>query len=152
MIILLLWGMTALSGLAQVLFDGYFVDKAMRVDLYQVGDGKDEIITIDHICQEGIWPESRNHLLDPFGYGRYALKLYDVASNLLIYSRGFDSMFGEYKTTTPALNGIKRVFKRSVRVPYPKQPVLFVIEMRDKKNLLHPLFSETIDPGDQAVS
>ena len=151
MIILLLGGMTAFSGLAQVLFDDYFVDKAMRVDLYQVGDGKDEIITIDHLYQEGVWPESRKHLLDPFGYGRYTVKLYDVASNRLIYSRGFDGMFGEYKTTTPALNGIKRVFKRSVRVPYPKQPVLFVIEMRDKKNLLHPLFNETIDPGDYHI-
>jgi len=151
MIILFLLGTAALSGLSQVLFDDYFVDKAMRADLYQIGDAKDEIITIDHIYQEGIWSESRTHLIDPFGYGRYAVKLYDVASNHLIYSRGFDGMFGEYKTTTPALNGVKRVFKRSVRVPYPKRPILFVIEMRDKKNLLHPLFSETIDPADYHI-
>jgi len=132
----------------QPAFAEYFIDKAMRVDFYHIGDAKDEIITIKHIFQEGIWPESRTHLLDPFDYGRYAVKVYDVASNRLIYSRGFDSMFGEYKTTTPALNGVKRVFERSVRIPYPKQAVLFVIEMRDKKNILHPLLSETIDPAD----
>lgn len=151
-IFILLWGAVAWPALAQVAFDDYFVDKAMRIDLYHVGDAKDEIVTIDHICQESIWPESRTHLIDPFGYGRYAVKVYDIASNRLIYSRGFDSMFGEYKTTTPALNGVKRVFERSVRIPYPKRPVLFVVEMQDKKHLLHPLFSETIDPSDYRIT
>jgi len=151
MIIFLLWGAAVWPALAQVPFDDYFVDKAMRIDLYHVGDAKDEIVTIDHIYQEGIWPESRTHLIDPFGYGRYGVKVYDIASNCLIYSRGFDSMFGEYKTTTPALNGVKRVFQRSVRIPFPKRSVLFVVEMRDKKHLLHPLFSETIDPSDYHI-
>jgi hypothetical protein len=151
MMIILFWAAAGMPGLAQVAFEDHFVDKAMRVDLYHVGDAKDEIVTIDHIYQEGIWPESRAHLIDPFGYGRYVVEVYDVASNRLIYSRGFDSMFGEYKTTTPALNGIKRVFERSVRIPYPKKPVLFVIEGRDKKNILHPLFSETIDPADYHI-
>lgn len=151
MMMILLCCAMALSSLAQVPFDDYFVDKAMRLDIYHVGDAKDEIVTIDHLCQEGIWPESRTHLIDPFNYGRYAVKVYDLASNRLIFSHGFDSMFGEYKTTTPALNGVKRVFERSVRIPYPKRPVLVVIETRDKKNILHPLFNETIDPADYHI-
>jgi hypothetical protein len=151
MMMILLCCAVALSSLAQVPFDEYFVDKALRLDIYHVGDAKDEIVTIDHLCQEGIWPESRTHLIDPFNYGRYAVKVYDLASNRLIFSHGFDSMFGEYKTTTPALNGVKRVFERSVRIPYPKRPVLVVIEMRDKKNILHPLFNETVDPADYHI-
>jgi len=136
---------------AQVPFDEYFLDKALRFDLYQVGDAKDEIVTLDQIYQEGLWPESRTHLIDPFGYGHYAVKLYDVASNRLIYSRGLDSTYAEYKTTTPALNGVKRVFERSVRVPHPKRPFVFVIEARDKLHLLHPLFSQTVDPSDYHI-
>ena len=134
-----------------VVFDDYFLDKALRFDLYQVGDAKDETVTLDQIYQEGIWPESRTHLIDPFEYGRYAVKLYDIASNRLIYSRGFDTTYAEYKTTTPALNGVKRVFERSVRVPHPKRPFLFVIEGRDKQHLLHPLFSRTVDPSDYHI-
>ena len=141
----------AVRAQAQVPFDEYFLDKALRFDLYQVGDAKDEIATLDQIYQEGIWPESRTHLIDPFGYGHYAVKLYDVASNRLIYSRGFDSTYAEYKTTTPALNGVKRVFERSVRVPHPKRPFLFVIEARDKLHLLHPIFSQTVDPSDYHI-
>jgi len=135
----------------QVVFDDYFLDKALRFDLYQVGDAKDEIVTIDQIYQEGIWPETRTHLIDPFTYGHYVVKLYDIASNRMIYSRGFDSTLAEYKTTTPALNGVKRVFERSIRVPCPKRPALFVIEARDKFHLLHPLFSQAVDPSDYHI-
>ena len=137
--------------LAQVDYDEFFLDKAMRIDLYLTGDAREELVTIDHIYQEGTWPETPTRLVEPFENGRYAVKIFDVASNRLIYSRGFDSMFGEYKTTTPALNGLKRVFNRSVRVPYPRRPVLFVIESRDRKNILHPLFTETVDPSDYHI-
>ncbi len=132
-------------------FDDDFLDKAMRVELYFVGDAQDESITLDQVYQEGLWPESRTHLIDAFNNGRYTVKLYDVPSNRLIYSRGFDTMFGEYRTTAPALAGVKRVFPRSVRVPWPRRPVQFVIESRDKKNISHPLFSETIDPADYHI-
>jgi hypothetical protein len=129
-----------------------FLDKAMRLDLYQVGDAQSETITLDRIYREDTWPESKTVLLDPFGYGRYVVKVYDVASNRLIYWRGFDTMFGEYKTTTPAINGVQRVFQRSVRIPWPRRPVRFVVEMRDRQNLLHPLFTQTIDPADYHIS
>ena len=140
-----------MPALAQVPFQEYFLDKALRLDLYYCGDAKDELITLGHIYQEGIWPETFTHLIDPFDYGRYVVKVHDIASNRLIYSHGCDGMFGEYKTTTPALNGVKRVFERSVRIPFPKRPVLVVIESRDKKNILHPLYSETIDPADYHI-
>jgi hypothetical protein len=135
----------------QVSFDDYFIDQALWIDLYQTGDAKEETATIHTIHQEGIWPETKTGLLFPFEYGHYALKLYDVASNKLIFYRGFDTMFAEYKTTTPALDGVKRVFQRSVRVPFPKRPVLFVVERRDRRHLLHPIFSETIDPADYHI-
>ncbi len=140
-------------GAAQVQppFDEYFLDKALRIDLYQAGDASDETVTVHQIYEEGTWPESVSGLLPPFEYGRYVLKLYDVASNRLLFARGFDTMFAEYKTTTPALAGTGRVFQRSVRVPLPKRPVLFVVEKRDKRHLLHPLFNQVIDPSDYHI-
>ena len=132
-------------------FAADFLDKAMRIDLYHVGDAKEETITLDQIYQEGIWPSTYTHLVDPYDYGRTVVKVYDVASNRLLYANGCDDMFSEYRTTTPALNGVKRVFERSVRIPYPKRPVLVVIEGRDKKNILHPIFSTNIDPADYHI-
>ncbi len=147
----LAWAGLAARAKSQLRFDDFFFDKALRLDLYQIGDAKDEIVTLDQVYQEDIWPESRIHLIDPFEHGLYAVKIYDVASNRLIYTRGFDTMYAEYKTTTPALDGVKRVFERSVRIPYPKRPVLFVIEARDKHHLLHPLFSQIVDPEDYHI-
>jgi len=133
------------------LFDEYFLDKALRVDLYQSGDAKSEAVTLRRISEEPIWPESEAGLVAPFDYGRYAFKVYDAASNRLIFSRGFDSMFAEYKTTSPALAGTVRVFERSLRFPLPRRPVLFVVEQRDKRNLLHPVFNQMIDPADYHI-
>ncbi|OGD15208.1 MAG: hypothetical protein A2V76_08290 [Candidatus Aminicenantes bacterium RBG_16_63_14] len=132
-------------------FDEFFLDKALRIDLYQTGDAKDESVTVHQVYEESIWPESKSGLLPPFEYGRYGLKLYDAASNQLLFARGFDTMFAEYKTTSPALAGTARVFQRSVRVPLPKRPVLFVIEKRDKRHLLQPLFSQILDPADYHI-
>lgn len=136
---------------AQVPFDDYFLDRVLRIDLYQAGDAREETLTMHRICEEGIWPESKTGLIPPFDYGRYVYRLYDVASNRLIFSRGFDTMFAEYKTTSPALAGVKRVFQRSIRIPVPKRPVLFVVERRDRRNLLHPLFDQVIDPSDYHI-
>jgi hypothetical protein len=60
-------------------------------------------------------------------------------------------MYAEYKTTSPALAGEVRVFERSVRIPLPKRPVLFVVEKRDRRNLLHPVFDRIIDPSDHHI-
>jgi hypothetical protein len=147
------WALTVMAAFssAQVPFDDFFLDRTLRIDLFQVGDAKEESLTIHQIYEEGAWPESKSGLIPPFEYGRYVCRLYDVASNRLIFCRGFDTMFAEYKTTSPALAGVKRVFERSVRIPDPKRPVLFVVERRDKRHLLHPLFDQVIDPADYHI-
>jgi hypothetical protein len=149
--VLIILGTSVLLGQTKISFDDYFVDRAMRVDLYLIGDAKEETMTMDEIYQEGIWPGNPASLLNSSNNGRYWIKLFDLASNNMIYSCGFDCMFGEYKTTTPALNGLKRVFQKSIRVPFPKRPVLLLIQKRDRENLLHALFTQRIDPSDYHI-
>ena len=139
------------AGARSPAFSDYFTGDSMRLDLYQVGDAKEEIVTLDQIYREGAWPGTRTALVDPFGYGRYAVKVYDASSKTLICSRGFDCMFGEYKTTKPALDGVKRVFQRSVRVPWPKQPVIVAVDLRDRQNVFHELSRWPVDPADYHI-
>jgi hypothetical protein len=127
-------------------FDDYFVDKTMRVDYFHVGDAKEEWITIDQVYLQGIWAGSQRNLIDKFNNGRYTIKIYDDSSGKLIFSKGFDSYFGEYKTTTQALKGIKRTYHESALIPYPKKKIKFTLEVRDRNNALQPLFSQVIDP------
>lgn len=141
----------ALLAQAPVRFADYFIDKTMRIDYYHVGDAKEEWVTIDHVYQQGIWAGSQRNLIDGFNNGRYSVKIYDDSSGRLIFSKGFDSYFGEYKTTSQALKGMKRSYHESALVPFPKKKVKFVLEVRDRNNALQPLFTQTVDPSSVSI-
>ncbi len=128
-------------------FDDWFVDKTMRVDYFHAGNAAEETVTLDRVFDQGIWAGSRVHLVDPFNLGRYQVKITDAASGTLIFSKGFDSYFGEYKTSEPALKGVRRTYHESALLPYPRKPVRFTVEAKDRQNAYKVLFSQDIDPA-----
>jgi hypothetical protein len=132
---------------AQTTFDAYFVDKTMRVDTFHTGSAKEELVTLDRVLVQGTWAGSLTRLLDPFDNGRYVAKVFDAATGKLLFSRGYDSYFGEYQTTDAALKGVSRTYHESVLIPCPKGKVQFVLESRDRKGVLRPLFRTKIDPA-----
>lgn len=132
-------------------FDDYFVDRTMRIDYFHIGDSKEEWITIDQIYEQGIWAGSLRNLLDKFDNGRYYAKVYDVSSGRLIFSKGWDSYFGEYKTTGQALRGLKRTYHETVLIPYPKKKIKFTLEVRNRENILQLLFSQEVDPSSISI-
>jgi len=131
-------------------FEDYFIDATMRVDYFQTGDAQELFFSIDQVYRQDGWAGCPEKLIDHMNGGMYYVKVYSIASNRLIYSRGFATIFGEYKTTDPAGKGIKKTYHQTLLIPYPKSSVLFVIEGRDKNHhqVLSPIFSTTIDPED----
>jgi hypothetical protein len=136
---------------AGVPFDRFFVDRTLRVDYHHTGHASEEVIALDQVYDQGIWAGSRKNLVSPFDLGRYAVKLYDTATGTLLYSKGFDSIFGEYRTTTPATQGVRRTFHESALAPFPQKPVHLVLEVRGKDNRMVELFRQTIDPADYRI-
>ena len=132
-------------------FEEFFVDSTLRIDYYHTGDAKEEVLAIDQILRQGTWAGNPRNLLDPFGFGHYYVKMYDASSNTLLYSRGYDAYFDEYRTTEPARNGVKRTYQESVLVPYPRKPVRIVIESKDARNQFHPIFTHQVDPSDYHI-
>ncbi len=130
----------------QINFKNYFIDKTMRIDYFHIGNSKDEIVTVDKIYQYGIWAGSTKNLIDNFNNGKYYYKVYDLSSGELIFSKGFNSYFGEYQTSAEAANGIKRTYSESAIIPYPKNKIKLVIERRKKDNKLEKFFETEIDP------
>ena len=128
-------------------FDAWFVDRTMRVDYFHSGHSAEETFALDQVYDQGPWAGSRAHLIDPFELGRYMVKIYDDASGTLLFSKGFDSYFGEYKTSDAALKGVRRTYLESALLPYPKKPVRFTVEARDRQNAWKVLFSQAIDPA-----
>ncbi len=133
------------------MFNKFFIDETMRIDYYHIGDASDEFITLDQIYKYGIWAGSRVHLIDEMNLGRYCVKIYDAASGQVIYSKGFDSYFGEYKTSSEGIEGIEKTFQESAIIPYPKNKIIFAMERRDEKQNLFEFYRTEIDPENMMI-
>ncbi len=142
---------STLSAITPVKFDDYFTDKTMRIDYYHIGDAKTEFVTLDQVYQYGTWAGSKKNLIDNFNNGRYYVKIYDVASGNLIFSKGFDSYFGEYQTSDDAIKGIKRTYSETALIPYPKNKIRFALEKRDRDNKMEEFYSVDIDPSSVGI-
>ena len=136
------------SSTEPIAFDDYFHDQALRLDLYQCGDAKELVTTLQNLWEEPCWSESPKNLLTPFPYGKFMVKVWDTASNRLIFSKGFDSLFAEYATTKPAILGNKKVFQTTTRIPMPKAPIRLTIERRNGDNSHAIVFIENLEPRD----
>jgi hypothetical protein len=132
-------------------FGDLFHDETLRIDYHITGNAAEEYVALDQLWRQGIWAGSRTNLVDDLDLGIYYAKIYDAASGDLIWSRGFSSYFGEWRTTGPAGEGVLRTYHESVLAPLPKAPVEFALESRGKDGILHEFFRTPIDPESWTV-
>ena len=111
-------------------FDTRFEDATLRIDYTHTGDAEREFVAVAELWRQGTWAGSRTRLVDDLDLGRYYAKLYDAAGGELIWSRGFDSYFGEWQTTGPAGEGVLRTYHESALAPFPRLKVEFTLESR----------------------
>ncbi len=130
---------------AQVKFEKYFTDHSLRVDYYHSGNSKHEFITFDEMIKEPYWGGSEVNLIDTFHYGAYMFKVFDAATDSLIYSHGYSTLFREWQTTGEAKK-INRSFSESLVFPFPKDSVIVEIFSRDRKNIYYKIFHLFINP------
>jgi len=141
----------ALLGQETIRFSEYFTDHTMRIDYYHTGDAETDLITLDTAYRHKGYAGNKTHLIDHYNNGHYYVKVFDAKTNGLIFSRGFDNIFHEYQTTKEALAGEKRTFHETALIPFPKEKIQFTIASRDRKNLLHQVFTTIIDPRDVSI-
>ncbi len=128
-------------------FNKYFTGRTMRIDYHHFWEGKGEMISLDRIYREGDWAGSRTILIDPFKYGRYQVKILTEKDDLVIFSRGFDSYFGEYATTGMAQKGVRKAYHETALIPFPKSKCVFTIEKNSPSGKSSILHKSTIDPA-----
>ncbi len=131
---------------ADPVFSHHFLDETLRIDYYHTGNSEEEIISVDQLWRQGIWSGSRIHLLDDLDLGRYYQKVYDAQTGELLYSKGFDSYYGEWKTTGPAAEGIRRTYHESALIPFPRQTIEFALEVRQGDMTMKEIYRVKIDP------
>jgi hypothetical protein len=133
-------------------FDEDFEDATLRVDFYQYGDAGSEHIAVDRLIRQGSWAGPTGDLLDPHPYGGYVARAVDPVSGETLFKLGFDSLFGEYRTTEPAAQGVVRVFHETVLLPYPRRTVRLILSRSSREGEETVLSETEIEPGSVAIA
>jgi len=132
-------------------YDDYFTGATMRVDYFHTGTSVEEHFSTDRILNDGNWPGSKINLLDDLNRGLYFFEISDLKTGVILYSRGFASIFGEWQTI-PEAKTQWGTYHESLRFPWPKNPVILVVKKRDDKNVFRATWTTTIDPASRKVN
>ena len=117
----------------------------IRLDYLHTGNALADSYAIERVLVEPLpWPGDLNQNLDNTDRGNNKVEVVDARTGDLIYSRGFSTIFGEWKTTEEA-NKISRGFHESVRFPAQGKPVKVRILKRDERNQFSVVWSVDVD-------
>ena len=123
----------------------------MRVDFYHTGNAKQEQFSLDRVVVEPLaWPGNPAKPIDTTDRGKYLVTVRDAATGAVTFTRGFNSVYGEWETTAEAKT-INRTFSESLRLPTPERPVRIVVKKRDARNAFKDIWTLTVDPADKFV-
>lgn len=133
----------------EVIYDTYFTPERMRLDFVLAGDKDSQHVFLTEIRKECQWAGSPNGLIDHFGYGQYFFEAF--AGEKLIYSKGFSTLFEEWRTTDQAEH-VAMAANQTIWMPFPKQTVHIVLYQRIRATgMLEPFFECDIDPTDRHI-
>lgn len=135
---------------SEIKFDDYFLKKSLRIDYDISGNSKSEQVFFHSLKKQALWSGNYKNMIDIFNYGNLRFKLYDKASNKLIYSKGFNSLFQEWQATPEAKKVNKSYYHVNI-MPFPKKKAIYILEKRNKLGKFEELFKMEIDPTDYFI-
>ena len=113
-------------------YDTWFTSDRLRVDFIFVGNADSQQAYLSGLRKECAWAGSHASLIDPFRYGEYMFEVRTVDGDTLIYSKGFSTLFQEWRTT-PEARGVSKAYNQSVWMPFPKKEVRITLSERIKE-------------------
>jgi hypothetical protein len=117
----------------------------IRVDYSHTGNALSDHYALERVVVEPLpWPGNTQQAFDNTDRGQNRVEVVDAQSGDLLYSRGFSTIFGEWRTTEEA-GKISRAFQESVRFPKPAKPVRVRILKRDERNQFSVVWSVDVD-------
>ncbi len=132
-------------------FEEWSTGQTLRVDYVHTGTATEEHFALERLRIEGQWPGSRTRTIDTTNRGKYLIELVDLATNRLLYTRGFASIYGEWETTGEARRGVWRAIPEAVRVPEPRRPAHLRLRKRQVDQSFDEVWGLTIDPSSRFV-
>ncbi|MEN8117877.1 MAG: M64 family metallopeptidase [Bacteroidota bacterium] len=139
-----------LLSVSQVDFNHYFKNKSLRFDFLLGGNSKEVKVYPGQMKEEPHWAGSKNNLIDPFNYGSYRFRIFDLKSDSLIFSKGFSTLFQEWQTTADAKKTNKTFYQAAI-FPFPKKKIRVEIDARQWEGHFKAIYKTEIDPKDYFI-
>lgn len=129
-------------------FDEYFENATLRVDYLRSGCMKHDTCVLKRfVFQNKVWAGSLTQLLDPIDNGEYRILVKDAATGREIYSRCYNTLFEEYRSTIAGRDKDSvATFEEVMLIPFPKKQVDICLQKRDKNNVFFTSASFRFDP------
>ncbi|MDR3047332.1 MAG: IgA Peptidase M64, partial [Bacteroidales bacterium] len=131
-------------------FDTYFLDKTLRINYLHIGNATEESFKVESFSAGSEWYGTRASLIEPHQYGHILFQVYDEATNALIFSKSYSSLFMEYKTTARAEKETG-FFEECVLLPFPKQTIRYTFTSLSQTLEAKELLSGTFNPKTATV-
>lgn len=130
-------------------YDTYFTGERLRLDLVLAGDKDSQSAYLSELHKEKHWSGNPDRLIDKFGYGQYFLEAF--AGDTLVFSKGFSTLFEEWRTTEQA-KSTPMAANQTVWMPFPKRPVRIVLYQRLRTDgRFEPMLEFDVDPEDRHI-
>ena len=79
----------------QVEYDNYFTDNQLRIDYYLFGNSDTVSYALNKLVKEPKWGGPRAQLIDNMNYGMYFVEVTLPDSDVVLYSHGYNLLFGK---------------------------------------------------------
>ena len=126
-------------------FDQYFTEASLRVDYCLTGNHDETTFSLKELIREPYWSGSKTNLIDNLEFGSYIVKVYEAGTEHLLFSKGYQNLYGEWQTTDEARR-VTKTFEESVIVPFPKVKVDVVLYRKTWEGELKYGMSLSVSP------
>ena len=131
-------------------FDQWFTEASLRVDYTLTGNAKNTTFALKELIREPYWSGSTTNLIDNLEFGNYFVKVFEPGTDHLLFSKGYQNLYGEWQTTEEA-SKVTKTFDESVIVPFPKKPVEVVLSRKDWEGNAIEGLRLTVNPDDYFI-
>ena len=146
--LLMLFALLPMMAWAQ--FDQYFTDASLRVDYALTGNRTETTFSLVEMIREPYWSGSKTNLIDSLEFGNYIVRVYEAGTDNLLFSKGYQNLYGEWQTTAEALK-ITKTFEESVVVPFPKVKIDIVLTYKNWDGKLIEGMHFSVSPDDYFI-
>ena len=131
-------------------FDNYFTEASLRVDYCLTGNHDETTFSLKELIREPYWSGSKTNLIDSLEFGNYIVKVFEAGTDNLLFSKGYQNLYGEWTSTLEAQK-LTKTFEESVIVPFPKVEIDIALLRKTWEGQLVEGMRLTVNPNDYFI-